>query len=318
MVAAGSDAGLVIACVEDHEPDAILIRQALEGISHLTIAEFYRARDLQSLEGLRDKGVDVVLLDLGLPDSAGLTTIARARAIMPATPLVVLTGDSRSGVDAIAAGADDYVDKDHMGHGYLARTLAHAVERHRLTVGLAQMESEQELARIGGAAESSLPVASALVGNQRLAEADPGFSRHCVDTFARVVLDRLAANAAGGSDEAGQRALHSLSRQMAARNAGPDDVVTVLTDAVDSRRGQLRPAQFGPFVRECRLALIELMGHLMAHYRAHVPVFRAQAELIDAADDAGDASDESESQGEVLGLAPGRTWGATAVEDRDA
>jgi CheY-like chemotaxis protein len=291
---------LDVACVEDHEPDAVLMRAALDGSTHMFVGEFYRALDLRSLEQLSsEQSFDVLLLDLGLPDSVGLTTIARARAIVQATPLVVITGDEASGLDAIAAGADDFVGKDDIGSGYLARTLAHVVERHRLQIRLARSESERELERIGSVNGPGVPVASALVGSQRLRDSDPGFARHCEETFARVVFDRLVSNHTG-PEVGNNRLIHTLSRQMAARNAGPDDIVAVLTGAVESRRGQLRPAQFGPFVRECRLALIEMMGHLLAHYRAHVP-------LRDL-DDSGDESiDESVREATVIGIGSGRS-----------
>ncbi len=291
---------LDVACVEDHEPDAILIRSALDASVHMQVGEFFRALDLRSLERLNaEQTFDVLLLDLGLPDSVGLSTIARARAIVQATPFVVLTGDEARGLEAIAAGADDFVGKDDIGNGHLARTLAHVVERHRLQVRLAQSESERELERIGAVNGPGAPIASALVGSQRLLDADPGFARHCEETFARVVFDRLIANPVGAEVDH-NRVIQTLSRQMAARNAGPDDVVAVLTGAVESKRGQLRPAQFGPFVRECRLALIELMGHLLAHYRAHVPL----RDLDQVEADAADAADGREAT--VIGIGSGR------------
>ena len=189
---------LDIACVEDHEPDAILIRRALDGSAHMTVGNFYRALDLRSLERLHDDHpFDVLLLDLGLPDSVGLNTIARARAIVQSTPLVVLTGNDARGVEAIAAGADDFVGKDDIGNGHLARTLAHVAERYRLQIRLAQSESERELERIGSVNGPGAPVAAALVGSQTLADSDPGFARHCEETFARVVFDRLINTPSG-------------------------------------------------------------------------------------------------------------------------
>lgn len=297
---------LDVACVEDHEPDAILIRRALDGSAHMEVGEFYRALDLRSLERLQaERSMDVLLLDLGLPDSAGLATIARARAIVQSTPLVVLTGDDARGVEAIAAGADDFVSKDDIGNGHLARTLAHVTERHRLQIRLAQSESERELERIGTVNSPNSPVASALVGNQRLADSDPGFARHCEETFARVVFDRLISNPTGVEVDH-NRVIQSLSRQMAARNAGPEDVVAVLTGAVESKRGQLRPAQFGPFVRECRLALIELMGHLLAHYRAHAPLRSPNPEPV--ADGPADGPDSGDVAS-VVGITSGQPIG---------
>ncbi|QLG28211.1 PAS domain S-box protein [Halorarum halophilum] len=79
---------------------------------------------------LDEVAVDVVLLDLDLPDSEGLetlsTTLDRASA-----PVVVLTGlrDRERGLKALRSGADEYLVKDEVNSDLLIRTVYHAVER---------------------------------------------------------------------------------------------------------------------------------------------------------------------------------------------
>ncbi len=79
-------------------------------------------------------GVDAILLDLGLPDSDGLESLARAEAAAPHVPIVVLTGfdDEELGVEAVRKGAQDYLVKGQTTTRLLTRVIRHAVERNRL------------------------------------------------------------------------------------------------------------------------------------------------------------------------------------------
>lgn len=83
---------------------------------------------------LSNNHCDVVLLDLGLPDSDGLDTIQGAHEISPNVPIVVLTGldDENVGVQAIRRGAEDYLVKGPSLEHALVRTMRHAIERRRI------------------------------------------------------------------------------------------------------------------------------------------------------------------------------------------
>jgi len=77
---------------------------------------------------------DVVLLDLSLPDSAGLATVQAMRAALPGVPIVVLTGhdDSALAVAALQAGAQDYLVKGQFDHDALGRAVRNALVREAL------------------------------------------------------------------------------------------------------------------------------------------------------------------------------------------
>jgi signal transduction histidine kinase len=87
-------------------------------------------------------GVDIVLLDMGLPDGHGLDTVRRAHAAAPGVPLIVLTGldDESLAADAMKEGAQDYLIKGQIENRALPRALRHAIERHR-------MQTEADLIR---------------------------------------------------------------------------------------------------------------------------------------------------------------------------
>jgi signal transduction histidine kinase/DNA-binding response OmpR family regulator len=85
-----------------------------------------------ALDFLSKNDVDVVLLDLGLPDSQGIQTFRRFHETVPDLPIVVMTGldDDRVGIEAVRRGAQDYLVKGHTAPEVLNRSLRYAVERH--------------------------------------------------------------------------------------------------------------------------------------------------------------------------------------------
>ena len=94
----------------------------------------------QGLDLLARKEFDIVLLDLMLPDSQGLDTLAALRRRAPGLPVVVLTNMAleETGLKAIGAGAQDFLIKSKVDQQQLGRTITFALERSRL---FAQMES---------------------------------------------------------------------------------------------------------------------------------------------------------------------------------
>jgi signal transduction histidine kinase len=85
----------------------------------------------EAIRLLGAKSYDVILLDLGLPDSQGLDAVKEVRTANLQTPVVVLTGlaDEELGFEAIKEGADDYVIKgDYLEH-VLVRIIRYATQR---------------------------------------------------------------------------------------------------------------------------------------------------------------------------------------------
>jgi signal transduction histidine kinase len=127
--------------VEDNPGDARLIREMLgearPGAFHLDQA----GRLDEALARLEKESFNVLLLDLGLPDSQGLET---ARA--PHLPIIIFTGlaDEEVGVKAIEKGAQDYLIKGQVEAQILARAIRYAIERERAEEEIRKLNEELE------------------------------------------------------------------------------------------------------------------------------------------------------------------------------
>ena len=97
--------------IEDNEDDALIIRQVLVEARGAPFDLEWAHRLAAGLERLAEGGIDVVLLDLTLPDSRGLDTLRQVHAEAPDVPILVLTGldDETLGVKAVQEGAQDYL-----------------------------------------------------------------------------------------------------------------------------------------------------------------------------------------------------------------
>ena len=124
--------------VEDNAGDARLLREMFAD----PVSGDINMTNVTSMQGaeahLSAHAVDIILLDLGLPDSQGLDAVRRARAAAPRVPLVVLTGlnDEFLAAQSLQEGAQDYLIKGQIEAGNLVRSLRYAIERHALEEAL--------------------------------------------------------------------------------------------------------------------------------------------------------------------------------------
>ena len=128
--------------VEDNASDARLLRQMLSKEAQASF-ELTHLTHMGEAEILLSKGgVDIVLLDMGLPDGHGLDILRRARAAAPAVVMIVLTGfeDEALATEALKEGAQDYLIKGQIESRALPQALRHAMERQR-------MQAEADLMR---------------------------------------------------------------------------------------------------------------------------------------------------------------------------
>jgi diguanylate cyclase len=118
--------------VEDNRGDARLLREMLNEDPGAQATVVTRVESMREAEQhLAQHAVDIILLDLGLPDAEGLEAIQRTHAAAPQVPLVVLTGRDDEALAALAlqAGAQDYLIKGQIETRGLLRALRYAAER---------------------------------------------------------------------------------------------------------------------------------------------------------------------------------------------
>jgi PAS domain S-box-containing protein len=130
--------------IEDNQDDTELVQRKLAKSvnGHFMVTPAKCLKD--GLEKLSANSHDLILSDLGLPDSHGLDTVTQVLQMAPDIPLVVLSGydDENVAIKAVQLGAQDYMVKGQMDGTQMERSLFYAIERSRLQRELEQHTEE--------------------------------------------------------------------------------------------------------------------------------------------------------------------------------
>ena len=182
---------LQVLIIEDNTADADLVGILLAEADPAG----YDCRHVPTLgEGvaaLRESAFDVVLLDLGLPDSQGLPTLERLLAAGTGLPVVIMSGDTdeETALQAVRGAAQDYLVKGDFGPRTLTRTLRYAIERKRLTDRLeAALEDNRMLIReVYHRTRNNLSLVASLLNLQADQVYDPRDAELFKDVRGRVI-----------------------------------------------------------------------------------------------------------------------------------
>ena len=133
--------------IEDNVAYANVLIKRLSHSSSISFQVRHASRLQEGLDLLKKSGIDVVLLDLALPDSQGLETLTKVEAQAPCVPVVVLTGldDHIIGMDAVRKGAQDYWVKGRVDGETLSQALYYAIERNQIQMSLRNPSLTDEL-----------------------------------------------------------------------------------------------------------------------------------------------------------------------------
>jgi len=257
---------LRVLLVEDNPGDARLLEELLrEGaLDH----ELLRADRLdQGRELLGHGPVDVVLLDLSLPDATGMETVRRMLDAAGDAPIVVLTGlnDERVAVEAVQAGAQDYLVKGQVESTLLVRSIRYAIERKRLERERSRLLASEQAAR--ATAEAAVRARDEVL---RVVSHDLGNSLSAVSIQA-VLLERTPPDRR--SDEAVRKRTSSIRHLVAGMQKLRQDLLDVAS--IEAGRLSVEPAA------------IELESAIEESIESHLVLAEEkQIELRDAIEDA--------------------------------
>ena len=145
------DKAIRILLIEDNPGDARLLEEMLKE-ANVRFELEYIDRLSSGIAKVKSVDFDIILLDLGLPDSRGFVTLTRLNEIRPEAPIIVLTGlaDEPMGIQAVQEGAQDFLVKGQVDKNLLVRSINYAIERKKIQVALLKSEAAlKEAQRVG-------------------------------------------------------------------------------------------------------------------------------------------------------------------------
>lgn len=133
--------------IDDNPGEALLFKTLLNRIGSDGFILVHEDSLAAGLEHLRTYDLDVVLLDLNLPDSQGFQTVKEVKTRFDHLPIILLTGldDQSLALHAVRDGAQDYILKQHVDGYLLNRSIRYAIERQRSEEALAWRNKELTL-----------------------------------------------------------------------------------------------------------------------------------------------------------------------------
>ena len=142
-----------ILLVDDDEDDFIITRDLLEEISNGQYALEWRSDFSGALQTMRKNGHDVYLVDYRLADRNGIELMQEAKQLGCEGPIIFLTGQGDKSVDleAMQAGAADYLDKAQINAPGLERAIRYTVQRTQMNQALGHAERLKTAQELAGA-----------------------------------------------------------------------------------------------------------------------------------------------------------------------
>ncbi len=132
--------------IEDNQGDAVLIREYLKTADPKKFDVAHKKSLAEGLAAVENGNYEIILLDLGLPDSQGLKTLDAVDEKAPDVPISLRTGldDEALALEAVGTGAQDYLVKGQVDSQLLARSIRYAVARKRSEMELMRLKTFNE------------------------------------------------------------------------------------------------------------------------------------------------------------------------------
>jgi|GEM_PF-1699884 len=262
---------LQVLLIEHNLEDVNNIQSMLKNVTLKHSFRLTRTNQLSSaLERLRAGGIDLLLLNLDLPDSKGLRGLDILQKFAKNLPVVILTGeqDEKEGIEALQRGAQDYLVKTELTGPLLVRALRYACERKHLADALEQSWQKKQdqwySARVARCYECSrfrtpstsqsfpacdLPEDDSLIGKKY---------RHLI--FESIHKLRIKEDGISDHDQ-------SVARLFAAKGYGAREVVKFHQHVLREYEEKVVPSVAREFSSDARFVLIKVLGRLADIYR---------------------------------------------------
>lgn len=271
---------LTILLVEDDPIDAALFKALL---GHTAAFEQLHAETLRAATTYLEGGaVDLVVLDLGLPDSAIEQTYLRVRDAAPEVPVIVLTGhdDDAAAYQALADGAQDYLVKNDVTETLLAKSIRYSVER-QVAIRRSRRQRVEELEVYASLAPEGIGAEGST-----LAELAPDDFTQAVDQYDDLL--GVAVEAGYSPTEADLTVrIGQLASRLVDLMAATSDVGAIHATTLGRRQATLDPEGFDLYEDVARLLLLRLTGELANQYRQRSERASSAAVAADEDDDGG-------------------------------
>jgi len=147
--------------IEDNPGDARLVQEILSESEGFKFNFKWAKNLLEGIDVISKSQVDIILLDLSLPDSHGLDTFIKLRETTHTIPIIVFTGqvDEALGIETIQKGAQDYLVKGNVDYNLLSRSITYSIERKHVTTELERTQNDLiEVAHKAGMADIAISV----------------------------------------------------------------------------------------------------------------------------------------------------------------
>jgi signal transduction histidine kinase len=223
--------------VEDNATDALTLQEYLSEVRGAEFQPHHRERLADALDFVREQFCDVILLDLGLPDSQGLDTLIRLQPRVPDITVLVLTGidDEELGLKAVQAGADDYLVKNQIQAPLLGKAIRYALERRQMARTVARAEKLEALGTLaGGISHDFNNILLTISGNAKLALEELALDHPAYDKVLEIAK-------AGSRATALTRKIMSFSqqqqtkRQVVCIEAAVEEALSTLSSTLPAR-----------------------------------------------------------------------------------
>lgn len=262
---------LSVLLIEDNLAEAELIQEYLSNQFNLN---FNHAQRLSvGLDILNTENVDVLLLDLTLPDSQGFDTFLTPFFKFPNLPVIVLTGleDEKLASRITVTGAKGYLVKNNLTELLLAQTIKYAIETQKLQLSLLKMQSKElfndEMDHLQTIFDDSFEKNASLKLFRSIRQDSAEIFESLLKQYTSIIKNHFGVKRKEYSKNEFKRDLLQFSYYLYTLNADTIDLLEIHRKTLESNPDlqDKIPSQF--FLEETKNLLIQLFGYTLSIYR---------------------------------------------------